>query len=67
VSPDGGGFWFTLWTTDSAGPVGFVVHDFDVSTVATSSFRFRFVFDSVDSLFNEFAGWHIDEAVLTVE
>jgi hypothetical protein len=67
VSPDGGSFWLTLWTTDSAGPADFVVHDFDVSTLATSNFRFRFVFDSVDSLLNGFAGWHIEETVLTVD
>lgn len=61
VSPDGGATWTPIWTDSSASSAGFVTHDLDVSSFATSSFRIRLSFDARDEIFNDFTGWHVDE------
>lgn len=59
-----GGGWQTIWSRDSKDPsrktweeVGLLV---DVPSGATQM-QVRFVFDSVDGLHNDYAGWFVDD------
>lgn len=64
ASSDGGASWTQIWTTTAATSGGFVPASLDVSAFRTPGFRIRFVFDSVDDIANDFAGWFIDDVVV---
>ena len=65
VSADGGTTWADLWTRDGTTSGGFVEEMLDVSAYATSQFRVRFRFDSVDGTANAAAGWYVDQVTVT--
>ena len=70
VSTNGGGSWATLpWSgtnTLASSYQTWYQYDFDLSAYAASSqFMVRFFFDSMDSLFNNYEGWYVDDAELT--
>lgn len=67
ASSNGGGTWTTVWTRATAATAGFVVESVDVSGFIGPGFRFRFVFDAVDGILNDFGGWSIDEVMVTVD
>lgn len=67
VSSDGGGSWSSVWTTSSADSGGFVTQSLNVLPYASDRFRVRFVFDAVDSAYNQHGGWFIDRVEMTVE
>jgi trimeric autotransporter adhesin len=67
ASSDGGATWTTVWTRATGATAGFVVESVDVSGFIGPRFRFRFVFDAVDSILNDFGGWSIDEVMVTVD
>lgn len=67
ASSNAGGTWTTVWTRVTAATAGFVVESVDVSGFIGPRFRFRFVFDAVDSILNDFGGWSIDEVMVTVD
>lgn len=67
VSSDGGSTWTTIWSTTEQTSSVFVPLSLDVLPFATSQFRLRFLFDSVDGVFNDFAGWYVDDVVVRVQ
>jgi hypothetical protein len=67
VSSDGGIFWTPIWSKPSSASDGFVVDRLDLSGSASSSFRFRFVFDALDRISNDFSGWQIAEVAVIAE
>ncbi|MCX6094884.1 MAG: chitobiase/beta-hexosaminidase C-terminal domain-containing protein [Candidatus Bipolaricaulota bacterium] len=64
----GGGAWQTVWALDSATASskawGQVSQELSVPSGA-SSLQVRFVFDSVDSYNNNYAGWFIDDVCVS--
>jgi hypothetical protein len=67
ASGDGGATWTSIWTTTTSSSGGYVTETLDLTPYATSSFRFRFVFDSVDNILNDFPGWSIDRVRITTD
>jgi len=62
VSDDAGDTWTTLDSWDSTDHTNgeYTAKSYDVSDYATSDFRVRFTFDSIDSSYNDNPGWHVD-------
>jgi len=69
VSSNNGSSWTTIaqWDSSDAATNGFVTETLDVSSFATSQFRVRFFFDSVDGTANNFLGWLIDDVEVTAQ
>ncbi len=61
VSADGGPFVTVDEVTDSV----WELREVDLSAFAGSTIRLRFFFDTVDSLFNNFRGWYVDDVEIT--
>ncbi|PKL99925.1 MAG: serine protease, partial [Gammaproteobacteria bacterium HGW-Gammaproteobacteria-7] len=69
ASSNNGSSWTTIaqWDSSDAATNGFVTETLDVSSFATSQFRVRFFFDSVDGTANNFLGWLIDDVEVTAQ
>jgi subtilisin family serine protease len=69
ASSNNGSSWTTIaqWDSSDAATNGFVTETLDVSSFATSQFRVRFFFDSVDGTANSFLGWLIDDVEVTAQ
>lgn len=63
VSSNDGSSWTTIaqWDARNASTSGYVTETLDVSSFASSQFRVRFFFDSVDGTANSFLGWLVDD------
>lgn len=60
-----GGDWQTLWTRNAQDPSPECgVFETEVATGGADTFRLRFVFDSVDSYYNDFPGWAVDNVLV---
>ncbi|MBW3581534.1 MAG: S8 family serine peptidase [Euryarchaeota archaeon] len=67
VSSDGGASWSTVLYKDARddNPAGWLHESIDVSSFGTANLKVRYHFDSVDGLSNDFAGWYVDNIVVT--
>jgi subtilisin family serine protease/PKD repeat protein len=63
VSPDNGLTWNDIFVSGAGGGTGgaMVKQEFDLSAYDGKLIRLRFFFDTVDSLFNNFEGWVVDD------
>lgn len=69
VSADGGATWTTLRQRDSrnANQLTWANQSQDLVVFAGKAIKIRFLFDSVDHLFNNYAGWFIDNVEVTAD
>jgi hypothetical protein len=65
VSTNGGGAWSVLLDGFAADAV-WNQETIDLSAFIGNSIRIRFVFDSIDSQFNTFDGWYVDDVRIAV-
>jgi uncharacterized repeat protein (TIGR01451 family) len=64
VSSDGGANWSVVYNGQGASRPYWQDLWADVSAYAGQSIRVRFVFDSVDSIYNGYLGWYVDDVRL---
>ena len=62
ISTDSGGSWGTLGELCTEG--GWYQQEFDLTTYAGSSILIRFTFNTVDSIFNTYFGWMVDDVLI---
>lgn len=69
LSSNGGTSWTQVrqWDSRDANPSDWDTVDVDVSSYASSQFRVRFVFDTVDGSFNNYDGWYVDDVEVLAE
>ncbi len=69
VSSNNGSSWTTVksYNSSAANPSTYVSESIDVSSFISSSFRIRFLFDSIDGTANDFLGWYIDDIEVTAQ
>ena len=64
ISTDGGSTWTQIYQV--SGTMGAWVHiTVDLSSFAGETVKFKFRFDTVDGLYNDYEGWYIDDVVVT--
>jgi len=66
-STDGGLTWSEIYRRSSNNSGGMVEQGLDLSVFDGKIVRLRFSFDSVDSSFNGYEGWIVDDVVVTVD
>lgn len=59
--------WTEVWSASEVTSGGWVTDVVDLSAHAGSGLWLRFSFDSIDTELNDYAGWAIDEVVITTE
>jgi PKD repeat protein len=67
ASTDGGAIWTTLRQWDSRNPnqPAWTPHAVDLTLYAGRAIKLRFFFDSIDQNYNNYAGWFIDDVLVT--
>ena len=68
VSSDGGGTWTNVWNKDSrdaSQAMWLQAQEISLAAFAGNSISIRFTFDTVDSGYNNFNGWFIDDVSVT--
>jgi PKD repeat protein len=67
VSTDGGATWTTLRQWDSRNPnqPAWTPQSVDLAPYAGRAIKLRFFFDSIDRNYNNYAGWFIDDVLVT--
>ncbi len=64
ISTDGGGSWIELRSTSGMSG-GWNLVSIDLSPYAGETVHIRFHFDSTDGLYNDYAGWWVDDVDVT--
>ncbi len=69
VSTDGGATWTSLrqWDSRNSNQLAWTAHSVDLDVFAGQGLKIRFFFDTVDHLYNKFAGWFLDDVEVTAD